>query len=59
VEIADEAVQIFGGYGYIVDQDIEHFFRDAWVIDLYGTMGRDGRDEIAEALLGNSSKGPL
>jgi alkylation response protein AidB-like acyl-CoA dehydrogenase len=59
VDIADEAVQIFGGYGYIVDQDIEHFFRDAWVIDLYGAMGRDGRDEIAEALLGNSSKGPL
>jgi alkylation response protein AidB-like acyl-CoA dehydrogenase len=59
VEIADEAVQIFGGYGYIVDQDIEHFFRDAWVIDLYGAMGRDGRDEIAEALLGNSSKGSL
>ena len=55
VEIADEAVQIFGGYGYIVDQDIEHFFRDAWVIDLYGAMGRDGRDEIAEALLGGPS----
>ena len=56
VEIADEAVQIFGGYGYIVDQDIEHFFRDAWVIDLYGAMGRDGRDEIAEALLGGPSR---
>lgn len=56
VEIADEAVQIFGGYGYIVDQDIEHFFRDAWVIDLYGAMGRDGRDEIADALLGDSSR---
>jgi alkylation response protein AidB-like acyl-CoA dehydrogenase len=56
VEITDEALQIFGGYGYIVDQDIEHFFRDAWVIDLYGAMGRDGRDEIAEALLGTPSR---
>jgi alkylation response protein AidB-like acyl-CoA dehydrogenase len=56
VEIADEAVQIFGGDGYMREQEIEHFFRDAWVIDLYGAMGRDGRDEIAEALLGNPSR---
>lgn len=56
MEIADEAVQIFGGYGYMREQEIEHFFRDAWVIDLHGTMGSDGRDEIAQALLGNPSR---
>ena len=56
MKIADEAVHIFGGYGYIVDQEIQHFFRDAWVIDLYGAIVRDGRDEIAEALLGNPSR---
>jgi alkylation response protein AidB-like acyl-CoA dehydrogenase len=53
VEIADEAVHIFGGYGYMADQNIENFFRDAWVIDLHGAMGRD---EIAQALLKGSSR---
>ncbi len=34
----DEALQIFGGYGYIAEQDIEHFYRDAWAIrSLLGT----------------------
>ena len=56
MEIADKAVQIFALYGYIVGQDIEHFFGDALVIDLHGAMGRDGRDEIAVALLGNPSR---
>ena len=30
--VVDEALQIFGGYGYIAEQEIEHYYRDAWAI---------------------------
>ena len=30
--LVDEALQIFGGYGYIAEQEIEHYYRDAWAI---------------------------
>ncbi len=32
VKGVDEALQIFGGYGYMAEQAIEHYFRDAWAI---------------------------
>ncbi|HDJ25970.1 MAG TPA: acyl-CoA dehydrogenase, partial [Candidatus Bathyarchaeota archaeon] len=35
VEVCDEAVQILGGYGYIGDYDVERFYRDAKVTEIY------------------------
>src|SRR4030042_747525 len=32
IGVIDEAVQIFGGYGYMAEQAIEHYFRDSWAI---------------------------
>ncbi|NWG04254.1 MAG: acyl-CoA/acyl-ACP dehydrogenase, partial [Syntrophaceae bacterium] len=32
IHVVDEALQIFGGYGYISETAIEHYFRDAWAI---------------------------
>jgi len=32
IGVVDEALQIFGGYGYTAEQAIEHYFRDAWAI---------------------------
>ena len=54
--IVDEAVQIFGGYGYIVDQAIEHYFRDAWAIAVELGTEEELKDVIAEGLLGPPNK---
>jgi alkylation response protein AidB-like acyl-CoA dehydrogenase len=35
VRVADEALQIHGGYGYIGEYDIERFYRDAKIIEIY------------------------
>lgn len=37
VEVADEAIQLFGGYGYMKESEVERFYRDAKVADL--TLG--------------------
>ena len=51
--IVDEALQIFGGYGYMVEQDIEHYYRDAWAIGAeLGTEERQ-KDMIALKTLGS------
>ena len=46
VRVADEAVQIFGGYGYIKDYPIEKFYRDAKL----GTIG-EGTSEIQRIVI--------
>jgi alkylation response protein AidB-like acyl-CoA dehydrogenase len=50
--VVDEALQIFGGYGYIVDQSIEHYFRDAQSIRLELGTESEQKDAIAERILG-------
>ncbi len=55
VAIVDEALQIFGGYGYIAEQAIEHYFRDAWAIGVELGTEEEQKDAIAEIILGPSS----
>jgi alkylation response protein AidB-like acyl-CoA dehydrogenase len=55
VKVVDEAVQIFGGYGYMVEQTIEHYFRDAWAIGVGLGTEEEQKDAIAETLLGPDS----
>jgi alkylation response protein AidB-like acyl-CoA dehydrogenase len=51
--VVDEALQIFGGYGYIAEQAIEHYFRDAWAIRAELGTEEGQKDIIAEILLGS------
>lgn len=51
-EVADDALHIFGGYGYIVENQIEHFYRDARMIDIFGEIGRKQRSMIADQMIG-------
>lgn len=37
VAVADEAIQLFGGYGYMKESEVERFYRDAKAADL--TLG--------------------
>jgi alkylation response protein AidB-like acyl-CoA dehydrogenase len=51
VEIVDGVLQIFGGYGYMTETEIEHFYRDAWLVDIYG--GKSNlKDSIARWVIG-------
>ena len=44
VEVAIEAVQVFGGYGYTEDYPVERYFRDAKITEIY-----EGTSEIQES----------
>jgi len=52
ISVVDEALQIFGGYGYIAEQAIEHYFRDAWAIGVELGTEEEQKDLIAENILG-------
>ncbi|HEX3499300.1 MAG TPA: acyl-CoA dehydrogenase family protein [Stellaceae bacterium] len=47
--IADRAVQIFGGAGYMADYPVEHLYRDARLFRLY-----EGTSQIQQILIGRS-----
>jgi len=51
-EVANEALQIHGGYGYIKEYPVERFYRDAKITELYEGTSEIQRLIIARALLG-------
>jgi alkylation response protein AidB-like acyl-CoA dehydrogenase len=55
VKVVDEGLQIFGGYGYMAEQAIEHYFRDAWAIGVDLGTEEELKDTIAEIILGPDS----
>ena len=50
--IANEAVQIHGGYGYIKEYPVERYFRDARVTEIYEGTSEAQRMVISRELLG-------
>jgi hypothetical protein len=48
--VATEAVQIFGGYGYVKDYPVEKYFRDAKVTEIYEGTSEIQRIVIAREL---------
>jgi len=51
---ATQAVQIFGGYGYIQEYPVERHFRDAKITEIYEGTSEVQRLVIARQLLGTS-----
>ena len=49
--VADRAVQIHGGAGYIADYGIERFYRDVRLFRLYEGTSQIQQTIIAKALL--------
>lgn len=47
-EVANEAIQIHGGYGYTRDFDVERYYRDAKLNEIY-----EGTSEILRNTIGN------
>ena len=52
VEVADEAIQLFGGYGYMLDYEVERFYRDARITEIYEGTTEIQKNTIARAILG-------
>jgi alkylation response protein AidB-like acyl-CoA dehydrogenase len=52
VEVADEAVQIHGGAGYVNDFDVERFYRDAKITQIYEGTTEIQKNIVARELLG-------
>jgi alkylation response protein AidB-like acyl-CoA dehydrogenase len=44
--VADEAVQVFGGYGYVKEYPVERYLRDAKVTEIY-----EGTSEIQRVVI--------
>jgi acyl-CoA dehydrogenase len=49
--VADKAVQIFGGAGYVADYGIERFYRDVRIFRLYEGTSQIQQIVIARNLL--------
>lgn len=54
--IVDEALQIFGGYGYMAEEEIERFYRDAWAIRSQLGTEEEMRDLLSERILGRKNE---
>jgi acyl-CoA dehydrogenase len=46
VKVADEAIQLHGGYGILKEYDVEHYWRDAKVFEIF-----EGTKEIEKMLI--------
>jgi alkylation response protein AidB-like acyl-CoA dehydrogenase len=54
LEVANDAIQIHGGYGYMTEGQVEHFYRDARALDLFMESG-----SIEKSMLGDQIAGKL
>ncbi|MFT4889934.1 MAG: acyl-CoA dehydrogenase [Halobacteriales archaeon] len=51
-DVADEAVQIHGGAGYVNDFDVERFYRDAKITQIYEGTTEIQKNIVAREMLG-------
>ncbi len=57
MEVTTDAVQVFGGYGYMRDYPIEKYMRDAKITQIYEGTNQIQRDEISKILIGEHVAG--
>jgi alkylation response protein AidB-like acyl-CoA dehydrogenase len=52
VSVTNDALQLHGGYGYIAEYDVERFYRDAKIVEIYEGAKEIEKLTIARAVLG-------
>jgi butyryl-CoA dehydrogenase len=57
VQVTIDAVQVFGGYGYMRDYPIEKYMRDAKITQIYEGTNQIQRDEISKILIAEHLSG--
>ncbi len=50
--VADQCLQLFGGYGYMAEYPISRFWTDARVLRIYGGTSEIMKELVARGLLG-------
>ncbi|MCK4539227.1 MAG: acyl-CoA dehydrogenase family protein [Candidatus Krumholzibacteria bacterium] len=51
VYVADEAIQLLGGYGYMTEYEVERFYRDAKISEIYEGTKEIQKNTIASHLI--------
>jgi alkylation response protein AidB-like acyl-CoA dehydrogenase len=54
VTVAQESLQMHGGYGFLNEYDIARFYRDAKILEIYGGTKEMEKTMIANSLLGKN-----
>lgn len=54
VRVTDEALQLHGGYGYMDEYDVERFYRDAKIVEIYEGTKEIEKITIAREVLGRN-----
>ena len=57
--VADKALQIHGGYGYMSDLPLERYVRDARVLRIYEGSSEVQRNIIARYVLADNAPRPV
>jgi alkylation response protein AidB-like acyl-CoA dehydrogenase len=57
MQVTTDAVQVFGGYGYMRDYPIEKYMRDAKITQIYEGTNQIQREEISKVLIGEHVAG--
>jgi alkylation response protein AidB-like acyl-CoA dehydrogenase len=57
MRVTTDAVQVFGGYGYMKDYPIEKYMRDAKITQIYEGTNQIQREEISKILVGEHIAG--
>ena len=57
VKVTVDALQVFGGYGYMRDYPIEKYMRDAKITQIYEGTNQIQREEISKILIGDHISG--
>jgi alkylation response protein AidB-like acyl-CoA dehydrogenase len=56
VAVCDEAIQLLGGYGYMLEYEVERFFRDAKTAELLEGNKQAQKDVISGAMVARKVK---
>ncbi|MGB5526330.1 MAG: acyl-CoA dehydrogenase family protein [Gemmatimonadota bacterium] len=51
-EVTDEAIQLLGGYGYMTEFEVERFYRDVRITEIYEGSREIQKNIIASAVIG-------
>ena len=57
MEVTTNALQVFGGYGYMKEYPIEKYMRDAKITQIYEGTNQIQRDEIGKGLIAAAAAG--
>ena len=52
IRVSDEAIEILGGHGCMLDNEVERFYRDARVLEIYEGTREIHKNTVARFLLG-------